>query len=517
MEYFPFFFDLRGRTTLIVGGGEVALRKGELLARAGARLVVAAPDIVAPLAALALQNGGEARRREYVAADMDGCVVAVAATDDDALNRRVRADGRKRGVPVNVVDNPALCDFIFPALVDRSPLVAAVSSGGASPVLARRVRARLEMLLPPATGRLCEWCAKFRDRVRATIPAARRRAFWERTLDGAAAEAVLAGDEKRGGELLDEELRRCADSAAPAGEVYLIGAGPGAADLLTLRALRFLQKADVVVYDRLASAEVLELARRDAEKIFVGKRRDFHSATQEQINAILISHARRGLRVARLKGGDPFIFGRGGEEMLALRAAGVPFQTAAGVTAALGCAAAVGVPLTHRIAAGGVRFCTAHRRDNRGAEYWRRLAEDADCTLAFYMAGASLAETAENLVAAGRAADTPAAVICAGTTAAQRVIVGALSDIAARAEKVLVSPALLVIGDVVSLRCEIAPPMEMEPPFPQLSPPSATADTESLWAKPELYSPPNSADARSFVPVPRQTPPPAAGKTDAVA
>lgn len=531
MEYFPFFFDLRGRAVLLVGGGEVATRKAELLARAGARLLVVAPEIIAPLALLAKKSGGETRRREYAAADMDGVLVAVAATDDNALNRRVREDGRKYGAPVNVVDNPALCDFIFPAIVDRAPLVAAVSSGGASPVLARRVRARLEMLLPPATGRLCEWCAQIREKVRAKIPAARRRAFWERMLDGAAAEAVLSGNEKRGGKLLDEELRRFADSAAPEGEVYLIGAGPGAADLLTLRALRLLQKADVVVYDRLASAEVLELARRDAEKICVGKRRDFHSATQEEINKILISNARRGLRVARLKGGDPFIFGRGGEEMQALRAAKIPFRTAAGITAALGCAAAVGVPLTHRDAAGGVRFCTAHRReDGRAAEYWRRLAEDTDCTLAFYMAGASLAETAQNLVAAGRAANTPAAVICAGTTSAQRVITGALCEIAARAADSLVSPALLLVGEVVALRCEIAPETEAEPPFPQLSPPSADSESESdsVWTKPESLSPPEIGNARFFVPknATPETPPPVvvhaavagnSGKTDAVA
>lgn len=489
MEYFPFFFDLRGRAALLVGGGAVALRKAELLSRAGARLIVAAPQIAAPLAALAANSGGDARRRDYVAADIDGCVVAVAATDDDALNRRVRADGQARGVPVNVVDNPALCDFIFPALIDRSPLVAAVSSGGASPVLARRARARIEMLLAPATGRLCEWCASLRGKVKAALPLSRRRAFWERILDGAAAEAVLAGNEQRGGELLDEELRRFAENDSPSGEVYLIGAGPGAADLLTLRALRLLQKADVVVYDRLVSAAVLDLARRDAEKIFVGKRRDFHSATQEQIHEILISRARRGLQVARLKGGDPFVFGRGGEEMQALRAAGIPFQTAAGITAAQGCAAAAGIPLTHRGAARGVRFCAASRGEMVDKEYWRRLAADKDCTLAFYMAGASLAKTAKNLVAAGRAANTPAAVICAGATFAQRVIVGALSDIAARAEGRLISPSLLVVGEVVSLHCGGADFAEAEPPFPRLES-SADLSDKAGGGKPQSYSPP---------------------------
>ena len=478
MEYFPFFFDLRGRAALIVGGGEVARRKGELLSRAGARLIVAAPDIVAPLAILAENTGGEAKRREYNAADIDGCVVAVAATDDDSLNRRVCEDGRARGVPVNVVDCPALCDFIFPAIVDRAPLTVAVSSGGASPVLARRVRSRIEMLLPPSLGKLGAWCAAQRAKVQAALPSLRRRAFWERILDGAAAEAVLAGNESRGDKLLEEELQRFADSESPLGEVYLIGAGPGAADLLTLRALRLLQKADVVVHDRLVSAEVLELARRDAEKIFVGKRRDVHSATQEEIHSVLIRHARRGLQVARLKGGDPFIFGRGGEEMAALRAAGIPFQTAPGITAALGCAAAAGVPLTHRGVAGGVRFCSAPPSDEfAAADYWRRLAEDRECTLAFYMAGASLAATAKNLVAAGRAANTPAAVICAGTTGAQRIVFGDLSDIAAKAAEHLISPSLFFAGEVVGLHCEDSLlTAAAESPFPKLESPALDSD-----------------------------------------
>ncbi|MBE8158160.1 MAG: uroporphyrinogen-III C-methyltransferase, partial [Betaproteobacteria bacterium] len=385
MDYFPFFFDLRGRRVLIVGGGEVALRKAQLLARAGARLSVVAPRILPAAAAAAAESGGAAVRREYAAADVCGCVAAVSATDDDALNRRVCADARAAGVPVNVVDNPALCDFIFPAVIDRSPLVAAVSSGGASPVLARRVRAKIEEMLPPFLGRLGDFCAHFRGRVRDALPAARRRIFWERIIDGAAAEAALAGDDAAAAALLEEELRRYAADESAAGEVYLIGAGPGAADLLTFRAHRLLQKADAVVYDRLVSAEVLELARRDAEKIFVGKRRGGGAASQEEINQLLVARARRGMRVARLKGGDPFIFGRGGEEMLALRAAGVPYQIAPGITAATGCAAAAGVPLTHRGVAGGVRFCAARQCDMENTEYWRRLAEDTDCTLLFYM------------------------------------------------------------------------------------------------------------------------------------
>ncbi|MGI9307288.1 MAG: siroheme synthase CysG [Gammaproteobacteria bacterium] len=458
MDYFPFFFDLRGRKVLIVGGGEVASRKAQLLARAGAKLSVVAPDILPAVAAAAEESGGAARRRKYAAADLAGCVAAVAAAGDDALNRRVRADTRRRGVPLNTVDNPALCDFIFPAVIDRSPLVAAVSSGGASPVLARRVRAKMETILPPLLGRLGALCGAFRGRVKAALPESRRRDFWERALDGAAAEAVLAGDDAGAAALLEKELQCAAQNTVSPGEVYLIGAGPGAADLLTFRAHRLLQKADAVVYDRLVAPEIVELARRDAEKIFVGKRRGYHAAAQEDINELLIARARRGQRVARLKGGDPFIFGRGGEEMLALRTAGVAYTVAPGVTAASGCAAAAGIPLTHRGVAGGVRFCAALREDMENPAYWRNLAEDADATLLFYMAGAMLPQIAENLAAAGRAPKTAAAVICAGTTAKQEIITGNLSDIAARAAGRVVSPALLIVGDAAAFALASAPP-----------------------------------------------------------
>lgn len=469
MDYFPFFFNLRGRRVLLIGGGEVAQRKAALLARAGARLLIVAPDILPAVAAIAADSGGAAAVREYRADDVAGCAVAVAATDDEVLNSRVCADARARGVPINVVDNPALCDFIFPALVERAPLLVAVSSGGASPVLARRVRAQIETMLPAASGRLGAFCGRLRGLVKAALPLSRRRLFWEKALDGAAAEAVLAGNEATGEALLRKELAAFAADNTPMGEVYLIGAGPGDPDLLTFRAHRLLQKADVVVYDRLVSPAVVELARRDAEYIFVGKRRACHVASQSEINALLISHARRGKRVARLKGGDIFVFGRGGEEMLALQEAGVPFQTAAGITAASGCAAAAGIPLTHRNSARSVRFCTAYKRDMHDSDYWRKLAEDDGGTLVFYMAGAALAAVAEQLIAAGRDSTTPAAVICAGTTAAQRVIVGALGTIAARAEGRLCSPTLIIVGEVAAL-CKAQPlSLDEESPFPEIA------------------------------------------------
>ncbi len=447
MEYFPFFFDLRERRVLLVGGGEVAHRKAALLLRGGAAVSVVAPTILPELATVV---NGDIWRRDYFTAALDGCAFVVAATDDDALNQQVFADARAAGVPINVVDNPALCDFIFPAIIDRSPLIAAVSSSGASPVLARQMRTKIEQQMPPRLGRLAKLCEQFRDAVKGALPIAKRRAFWEDTLTGTVAEMILAGDDKGAETQLQKELQQFAQEDKKLGEVYLIGAGPGAPDLLTFRAHRLLQKADVVVYDRLASLAVLDLARRDAKKIFVGKRRDCHVMTQAEINKILIDFAQQGLRVARLKGGDPFIFGRGGEELQALREANVPVFVAAGITAAAGCAAEAGIPLTFRTHARGVRFCTAYKNDMHDISYWQKLADEND-TLVFYMAGMALAQVAANLQRGGRNANTPVAVICAGTTDAQRIIIGTLDNIAARATPHLISPTLIIVGEVVAL------------------------------------------------------------------
>ena len=452
MQYFPLFLSLRCRRILIVGGGDVAQRKAELLIRAGAKPLVVAPSVLPSLEAVVRQAGGDISRKSYDAKDLRGCAIAVSATNNVAVNRQVSADAQRLGVPINVVDSPALCDFIFPAMIDRPPLTVAVSSAGASPVLARRLRAHLEEWLPPGIGRLADFCGRWRTVVQKKLIAARRRAFWESFIDSAAAEAVLRGDEINGEILFNQSLQDFADNKKSVGGVYLIGAGPGAADLLTFRAHRLLQKADVVIYDRLVSAEVLELARRDAEKIFVGKARGRQTLSQEDINHLLINRARQGLCVARLKGGDPFIFGRGGEELLAVRAAGLPLEIVPGITAANGCAAAAGIPLTHRHLAAGVRMITVGRRHLHDAAYWRRLAADEECTLVFYMAAAELGTVAANLIHSGREAATAAAVICAGTTAAQRVITDTLQNIAANAAAFLLSPALLIVGDVVRLR-----------------------------------------------------------------
>ena len=450
MRYFPFFFDLRRRRVLVVGGGVVAKRKADLLQRAGAVLRVVAPRVDSALAKLAEQTGGEARMKKFTAADLTNCVAAVSATENEKVNQQVAAAARKRKVPVNVVDCPALCDFIFPAIAERNPVVAAVSSGGASPVLARMLRAKLEEQMPPRLGALAEMFGEWRDAVAETLPVNLRREFWEQAANSPAAEAILAGDKTAAKNKMQKQLHNFANNAKQnrEGEVYLIGAGPGDADLLTFRAHRLLQKADVVVYDRLVSSSVLDIARRDAEKIFAGKCRGLRAIAQDKINKLLIARAKNGEKVARLKGGDPFVFGRGGEEMAALRAAGVPYIVAPGVSAANGCAAAAQIPLTQRGVANGARFVTV--RGNESAKFWRSLADDEDSTLVFYMAGAGVAGIAENLTAAGRDGQTPAALICAGATASQRVFTGMLNNVAAKAAGAAFSPALFIVGKVAA-------------------------------------------------------------------
>ena len=464
MDYFPFFFDLRGKLVLLVGGGEVALRKAALLVRAGAKLRVVAPRILPELAQYAISGGGTIFQRSYRPSDISDCKIVVSAADTAVVNERVAAAARRLGVPVNVVDTPALCDFIFPAVIDRSPLIAAVSSSGVSPVLARQWRSKIEALMPTHLGRLAVFCNRFRKLVKSVLPVPQRRLFWEAVLEGTEADAVLSGDAAGAESLL---RRRLCNFGKPNGEVYLIGAGCGEAELLTFQALRLLQRADVVFYDRLVAKSVLELARRDAEKIYVGKQRDCHAASQEEINALLIEYARRGLRVARLKGGDPFIFGRGGEEREALVDAGIHVQVASGITAAIGVAAAVGIPLTHRKMSRGVRFCTAYREDMDALRYWKKLADDTDSTLVFYMAGINLQAVADRLINAGRCPNTPAAVICAGATAAERVISAPLVTIADRAKGRIYSPALIIVGEVVRLCQPTArsEPLSLDFPF----------------------------------------------------
>ncbi|PLU87949.1 siroheme synthase CysG [Pseudomonas plecoglossicida] len=455
MDYLPLFHKLQGGRVLVVGGGEIALRKARLLADAGAALRVVAPDVDGQLAALAREGGGEVLVRGYQAADLVGCRLVIAATDDPGLNAQVSADAQALSLPVNVVDAPALCTVIFPAIVDRSPLVVAVSSGGDAPVLARLIRAKLEAWIPSAYGELAGLAARFRDKVKALYPDVnQRRGFWETVFQGPIAERQLAG---QGAEA--ERLLQAMVDGAPVqqgGEVYLVGAGPGDPDLLTFRALRLMQQADVVLYDRLVAPAIIEMCRRDAERIYVGKRRADHAVPQDQINRLLVDLARQGKRVLRLKGGDPFIFGRGGEEIEELAEHGIPFQVVPGITAASGCSAYGGIPLTHRDYAQSVRFVTGHLKDGTSNLPWHDLVAPAQ-TLVFYMGLVGLPTICAELIRHGRAASPPGALVQQGTTRNQRVFTGTLADLPDLvAQHEVHAPTLVIVGEVVQLRDKLA-------------------------------------------------------------
>ncbi|KGF64458.1 MULTISPECIES: siroheme synthase CysG [Pseudomonas] len=455
MEFLPLFHNLRGARVLVVGGGEIALRKSRLIADAGAVLRVVAPDIGTELRELIDSSGGEQILRGYTESDLNGCVLIIAATDDEPLNAQVSADARQRGVPVNVVDAPSLCSVIFPAIVDRSPLVIAVSSGGDAPVLARLIRAKIETWIPPTYGHLAGLAARFRHQVKGLFPnVQQRRAFWEEVFQGPIADRQLAGQGAEAERLLQAKID--GDAPAATGEVYLVGAGPGDPDLLTFRALRLMQQADVVLYDRLVAPAILELCRRDADRVYVGKQRADHALPQDQINQQLVDLAKQGKRVVRLKGGDPFIFGRGGEEIEELAAHGIPFQVVPGITAASGCAAYAGIPLTHRDHAQSVRFVTGHLKNGTTDLPWKDLVSPSQ-TLVFYMGLIGLPIICDELIKHGRSADTPAALIQQGTTVHQRVFTGTLANLPQLvAEHEVHAPTLVIVGEVVTLRDKLA-------------------------------------------------------------
>ena len=453
MQFLPLFHKLQERPVLVIGGGEVALRKARLLSDAGAVLRVVAPEIRSELQELA--GPGGIFLRGYASSDLQGVALVIAATDDVPLNAQISAEAQALGIPVNVVDAPALCSVIFPAIVDRSPLIVAVSSGGDAPVLARLIRAKIETWIPATYGPLANLGKRFRERVKQLFPdVQQRRVFWEDVFQGQIAESVFAGKPEEGERLLEERLAGAAPRAL--GEVYLVGAGPGDPDLLTFRALRLMQQADVVLYDRLVAPAIIELCRRDAERIYVGKRRADHAVPQEQINQLLIDLARQGKRVLRLKGGDPFIFGRGGEEIEQLAAEDIPFQVVPGITAASGCAAYAGIPLTHRDHAQSVRFVTGHLKDGSSNLPWKDLVAPGQ-TLVFYMGLVGLPGICEQLIAHGRSGATPAALVQQGTTQNQRVFTGTLETLPQLvAEHEVHAPTLVIVGEVVTLRDKLA-------------------------------------------------------------
>lgn len=451
MDIFPISLKLQQQPCLIVGGGHIAYRKAVLLAKAGAQIDVVAPEIDANLLQLVQQSQGQYYPAEFsTEVELRAYRLVIAATDSHAVNQQVFEACEAEKVLVNSVDDPPHCRFMVPAIIDRSPLVISVASNGTSPVLSRQIRTQLESTIPHGMGKLAEFSGQWRAAVKQKIVNPdERRIFWEELYASPLKEQVFNDNLEAANQSIQQSL---AEWDMPKGEVYLVGAGPGDPELLTLKALRLMQQADVVIYDRLVSAPILELCRRDAEKVYVGKARSNHAVPQEGINALLVKYAQAGKRVCRLKGGDPFIFGRGGEEIQELYEAGVSFQVVPGITAASGCSAYAGIPLTHRDYAQSVRFLTGHLKEGSPELPWSELVYEHQ-TLVLYMGLVGLETICEKLIAHGQRADMPVALISKGTTPEQQVVVGTLADIASKvAQHQIQAPTLTIIGEVVSLR-----------------------------------------------------------------
>ncbi|WP_151741558.1 siroheme synthase CysG [Acinetobacter seifertii] len=451
MDIFPISLKLQQQRCLIVGGGHIALRKATLLAKAGAIIDIVAPEIEEQLLQLVTITNGqhfvEVFSEKFLSTPYR---LVIAATNDPQVNKTVFEQCEVRNLLVNSVDDIPHCRFMVPAIIDRSPLVISVASNGTSPVLSRQIRTQLETSIPHGMGKLAEFSGKWRNQVKEKISNPdERRIFWENLYASPLKEQVFNDNLDVANSMLEQALQ---EWKAPKGEVYLVGAGPGDPELLTLKALRLMQQADVVIYDRLVSQPILELCRRDATKIYVGKARSNHSVPQDGINALLVEYAQQGKRVCRLKGGDPFIFGRGGEEIQELFQAGVPFQVVPGITAASGCSAYAGIPLTHRDYAQSVRFLTGHLKEGSPELPWNELVYENQ-TLVLYMGLVGLERICEQLIAHGQRPDMPVALISKGTTPEQKVVVGSLADIASKVtEHQIHAPTLTIIGEVVRLR-----------------------------------------------------------------
>jgi len=453
MEYLPLFVDLKGRCCLVVGGGDIAARKSGLLLKAQATVTIVSPAVSATTQALIDAGKVTWLKAKFAAEHLQNKLLVIAATDNETVNRDVHAQAKAQNILVNVADCPELCDFILPSILDRSPIVVAVSSGGKSPILARQLRARLETLIPPTYGRLADLVGRYRQAVQDKLPKiSMRRRFWESVLQGKVADHVLAGRDEVGEQTLQAILDETQTEDHQQGEVYLVGAGPGDPELLTFKALRLMQQADVVFYDRLVSKEVLALVRKEAEQVYVGKQRDWHAVRQEEINQLLLEHAQQGKRVLRLKGGDPFIFGRGGEEIETLAAENIPFQVVPGITAASGCASYAGIPLTHRDYSQSCTFVTGQLKHGELDLNWPALVQPRQ-TVVVYMGLAGLPVLSQKLQQHGLAPDTPAALVQQGTTEHQKVWVSTISELPEVAEREQpAAPTLVIIGDVVKLQ-----------------------------------------------------------------
>ncbi len=452
MQALPIFYNIKSRLCVVIGGGEVATRKVTMLLKADAAVTLYSPELCHELENMVSAGKIQYIQSSFEAGQLNGACLVIAATDDEAVNVAVSVAAKAQNIPVNVVDAPALCTFTMGSIIDRSPVVIAISSEGNAPVLARYIRTKIETMLPATYGRIAAIAGEFREQVKAkfTTTQARRR-FWEGVLQGPMVERILSGQEQAARDLLSKLLND-ADTVTQKGEVFLVGGGPGDPDLLTFRALRLMQQCDVCVYDKLVSPEVMELVRRDAELIYVGKSRDQHTLPQEEINELLAKLALQGKRVLRLKGGDPFIFGRGGEEIETLMQRGVPFQVVPGITAANGVSSYAGIPLTHRDYAQACLFITGHLKDGTIDLDWAAMARPNQ-TVVIYMGLVGLADICKRLIVSGVSPDMPAAVIQQGTTQRQRVVTATLKDLA---EKVgaaeMKPPCLTIIGEVVQLR-----------------------------------------------------------------
>lgn len=447
MRFFPVFLDLDQQSVLVIGGGEQAAQKIRLLAKTSARIHVLATMVGPEVEAMADAGVLRLERRSLQARDLAGVRLAYVALDDDAAATAAVAMARAAGVPVNAVDRHELCDFLTPAIVDRDPLVVAIGTEGTAPVLARQLKARLETMLPAGLGPLARWAASWRGRAAAAIaPGPPRRRFWDRFFDGPIARAFLSGWPSEAEALARRSLGEAGDDALPWGRVTLVGAGPGDPDLLTFKALRAMQEADVLVADRLVPPAILERARRDARRILVGKTPGRPSPSQAEINAILLAEARAGRHVVRIKGGDPFVFGRGGEELAALRAAGIPVEVVPGITAAMGCAAAVGLSLTERGRRRGVTLLTGHASDGPAEHDWGALAQGGGL-LAIYMGVGAAGHIMQRLLDAGMPAGTPVTVVENGTLPSQRHVTGQLKGLATLVIGARIKgPAIIYVG-----------------------------------------------------------------------
>lgn len=453
MRYFPLFFDTKDLNTLVVGAGEVAARKIELLLKTHANVRVIAPEVSNTVALLAKEGQIDLIEKSFESSALNSIQLVFIATNDEKLNESIQQEAKARNIIVNVVDNPPLCDFITPSIVDRGNITIAMSSGGVAPVLLRYLRQKLEAIIPQNIRLLGDFAEKFREKVKSALPTVtQRRYFWEWFFDSDIAENVLKGDAISAEQPFLEKLAASAhDEEFSKGQVYLIGAGPGDPELLNFRALRLMQKADVVIYDRLVSPQIIDLVRRDAEKIYVGKAKSNHTIPQEEISKLLVTRAEKGERVVRLKGGDPFIFGRGGEEITELTQANIKFQVVPGITAANGAASYAGIPLTHRDHAQSVVFATGHLKDNSIDLNWPGLAQPNQ-TIVFYMGLTGLPVIVAKLEEHGLSAKTPIALVQQATLESQKVVVSTLDNILNHPELAnLKPPTLIIVGSVVSL------------------------------------------------------------------